>query len=520
MYQEKFNQSDIIEVNSIYFMSRKSFFSLFFISAVTLCQAQLRLPQYFADHAILQRDQPVTLWGWCDPGKQVSVLFDNRKYSDIVGQDSLWQVGIPPQQAGGPYRISIESGMEKLVLDDIYFGDVFFCSGQSNMQFLMGQEAYRSTQNSDFPLIRSLHVHRKTAITPQMDVWKAEWILATDKNLNRHSAVAYYFAKQIHERERIPVGIIHASWGASTIETFMDPHSLRDFPEARSQVEKITPEFVERVKSANDSLLTANPGVENPKGFINIENRYPTMVYNGMVVPFFSYPIKGVVWYQGEGNAFVPICYEYEAMLTAMINSWRASWRNELLPFFIVQLANYGKIIEKPESSAWAVVQEAQFAVSRKLENVRTAITNDIGDPKDIHPRNKRDVGKRLAVQALELIYGHTGQVTQGPVLKKATLVGNVFELSFENVGSGLVAKDSNNELYSFAIAGEDNQFYRARAEIKGDKVIVYSDEVPNPVYVRYAFESCPERINFYNKEGFPAVPFRTDRLKDAMKRA
>ena len=206
-------------------------------------------------------------------------------------------------------------------------------------------------------------------------------------------------------------------------------------------------------------------------------------------------------------------------MLTGIINSWRASWGNEHLPFFIAQLASYGKVIEKPESSAWAVVQEAQFAVSRKLENVRTAITNDIGDPKDIHPRNKRDVGKRLAVQALELIYDHTGQVTQGPVLEKATLKGSVFELSFENVGSGLVAKDNSKELYSFAVAGEDNQFYRAKAEIKGDKVIVYSEEVPKPVYVRYAFESSPERINFYNKEGFPAVPFRTDRLKDAMKR-
>lgn len=500
-------------------MRIKSLISIIFIWAVTLCQAQLRLPQYFADHAILQRDQPVVLWGWCNPGKQVSVSFNSKNYKGTTGPDSIWQVRIPVQHAGGPYKISIESDTEKMIINDIYFGDVFFCSGQSNMEFLMGNEAYRSSENRDYPLIRSLRVHRKTAITPQKDTYKAEWILATNKNLNRHSAVAYYFAKEIHETEKIPVGIIHASWGAATIETFMCPHALEDFLEAKSQVDKITPEFVERVKRTNDSLLKVNPGVANPKGFVNIENRYPTMVYNGMVVPFFSYPVKGVVWYQGEGNAFVPICYDYEAMLTGMINSWRASWGNAHLPFFIAQLASYGKVIEKPESSAWAVVQEAQFAVSRKLENVRTAITNDIGDPKDIHPRNKRDVGKRLAVQALELIYGHTSQVTQGPVLEKATLKGSVFELSFENVGSGLVAKDNSKELYSFAVAGEDNQFYRAKAEIKGDKVIVYSEEVPKPVYVRYAFESSPERINFYNKEGFPAVPFRTDRLKDAMKR-
>src|SRR5690606_11896111 len=204
--------------------------------------------------------------------------------------------------------------------------------------------------------------------------------LVTERaNFRQLSAVAYYFAKSIHEQEGIPIGIIHSSWGASTIETFMSPASLMDFPETKEQVQKITSEFDASTRKANERLLQENPNIKNPKGFVNIDNRYPTMVYNSMVAPFFSYPIKGVVWYQGEGNAFVPICYEYEAMLSNMINSWRSSWKDNDLPFFIVQLANYGKAIEKPEASAWTVVQEAQFKVSQNLRNVRTAIINDIG---------------------------------------------------------------------------------------------------------------------------------------------
>ena len=238
-----------------------------------------------------------------------------------------------------------------------------------------------------------------------------------------------------------------------------------------------------------------------------------------MITLFFKYPVKGVVWYQGEGNAYVPLCYDYEAMLNNLITYWRKSWKNEKLPFFIVQFANYGKVIDKPEASAWSVVQEAQFNVSKRMEHIGTIVINDLGDPSDIHPRNKRDVGTRLAHQALQVIYEYENKIVQGPVLKKAVIKDSLFELPFENIGSGLIAKDGGKEQYAFALAGEDNQFYRATTEIRGNRVVVYSKEVHKPVYVRYAFESSHEKINFYNKEGFPAVPFRTDQLKDAEKR-
>ncbi len=500
-------------------MRRKGFVGLFLFWIVISAQAQLRLPHYFSDHAVLQRDQPIVFWGWSTPGDEVSVTINDKEYFAKANVDSIWQVQFPAEPAGGPYNIKVAGVAESIVIDDIYFGDVYFCSGQSNMAFLMSNEQYNRDEKEAIPLVRQLFVYRNTAITPQKDVSKAEWMVTERSNFNRLSAVAYYFAKSIHQQERIPIGIIHSSWGGSPIETFMSPSALADFEEATEKVKEITTEFIENTRKANEQLLKENPGVRNPKGFVNIENRYPTMVYNGMITPFFKYPVKGVVWYQGEGNAFIPLCYDYEAMLTNLITSWRKSWKDEELPFFIVQLANYGKVIDKPESSAWSIVQEAQFNVSKQMKNVGTVVTNDIGDPSDIHPRNKRDVGMRLAEQALQMIYGHKKKVIQGPVLKGAVVKGNLFELSFENIGSGLIAKDGGKELYAFALAGEDDEFYRATAEIKGNKVIVYSKEVPKPVHVRYAFESSPEKINFYNKEGFPAVPFRTDQLKDAKKR-
>src|SRR5690606_2087800 len=330
-------------------MNINRFIGLFLLCVTLSAQAQLRLPHYFSDHAVLQRDQPVVLWGWSTPGDEVSVSFANKDYVSKTDSDSIWRVRLPARSAGGPYNMQIASKSEKITLNDVYFGDIYFCSGQSNMAFLMSNELYNRDEKEAFPLIRQFFVYRKTDITPQKDVSKAEWLVTERSNFRRLSAVAYYFAKSIHQQEGIPIGIIHSSWGGSPIETFMSASSLKDFKEVTEKVEKITPEFVANTRKANEQLLKDNPGTKNPKGFVNIDNRYPTMVYNGMIAPFFTYPVKGVVWYQGEANAFVPLCYDYEAMLANLVTSWRTSWNNETLPFFIVQLTNYGKVIEQPE---------------------------------------------------------------------------------------------------------------------------------------------------------------------------
>lgn len=495
----------------------KNLIGLFLILIATSVQAQLRLPSYFSDHAVLQRNQPVRLWGWSSPGSKVSITIASTHYSVKTASDSIWRVELPGKPAGGPYHIRITNATEEIAINDIYYGDVYFCSGQSNMAFTMNKEQHRQQEGKPFPLIRQLLVSRVPAISPQKNV-KAEWLVKDSSNFAKLSAVAYYFAKALHQQQWIAIGIINASWGGSPIETFMSPSSLNEFQKAAERIKSITPEFVATTKKTNEELLKANPGMKNPPGFINIENQYPTMLYNGMVSPFFYYPIKGVVWYQGENNAHPQLCNDYEAMLNNMIDSWRRSWNNGSLPFFIVQLANYGKVTNQTDVSGWAIVQEAQANLSKKKKHVGLAVINDIGDTGDIHPRNKRDVGNRLAAQALEIIYNNN-KLSQGPRLKKKRLKGSAFELTFENTGAGLVAKDGAEVLYGFLLAGEDHIFYKAKAEIRGNKVVVYSKDVPKPVHVRYAFESSPEKINFYNKEGFPAVPFRTDQLKEATKR-
>jgi len=485
----------------------------------TLAHAQLRLPRYFSDHAVLQRDQPVVLWGWSVPGDKLSVTMADVTHTTTTNRDSIWRVTLSAKPAGGPYDIVIKGATEKITIKDIYFGDVFFCSGQSNMVFTMNKEEHSVEEKENFPLIRQFHVYRNTQPWPQKDVGRAEWMISDEKMRKRFSAVAYYFAKEIYKEKKIPVGIILSAYGGSPIEPFMSKEALKDFPEAHSKADKITPEFIRKTQEENDRLLAANPGIKEPKGFVNIKNRYPTMIYNGMIAPFFFYPVKGVLWYQGETNTFIPQCYDYEAKLYHLVRSWRRSWKDEQLPFYIVQLPNYGEQVDVPKSSAWTFVQEAQFKVSQRMRHVHTIVTQDVGDPSDIHPTNKRDVGKRIAAQVLKQTYGDTKRIAQGPTVVKVDIRSDTIELHFANIGSGLEAKGGGKNLYGFALAGKDDKFYRATAELRGDRVVVYSEQVGEPLYIRYAFESNPAKINFYNKEGFPAVPFRTDELKDATTR-
>jgi sialate O-acetylesterase len=276
----------------------------------------------------------------------------------------------------------------------------------------------------------------------------------------------------------------------------------------------LSPEFMEATLLKNKQLVESS-GNPSPKGFVNLRNGYPTLVYNAMVAPFFNFPVKGVLWYQGEANSDIPTCFEYEKLLTSMITSWRASWKKPDLPFIVVQLANYNQKVSKVTPiSGWAVLQEAQYHVSQALNDVGIVVTNDIGNPVDAHPTNKQDVGKRSAAVALNKFYGYRSLVANGPSLRNAEISKDKIILSFDGIGGGLIAKNGGDQLNGFLIAGEDQQFYEATARISGDKVVVYHKEILSPKFVRYAFKDNPPPVNFYNKNGFPTVPFRTDTVK------
>ena len=461
----------------------KLFIGLVLILTTSSAQSQLRLPNYYGDHMVLQRGEKIKLWGWAKPGQEVTLTLDQRSYRANVGTDSTWSVALPEFKAGGPWVISVNAGEEQVNFKDVYFGDVWFCSGQSNMSFRVDQarDFDKELKDADYPLIRELGVGLDTSLDPQRNIKKGIWKSAGEKTISGFSAVAWFFAKELYKKNKIPVGIIHSSWGGTPIEAFMTgenpPHKIISATKAK--------------------------------------NLQPGLVYNAMVNPLFKFAVKGVLWYQGEANSHLPVCFEYERLLKTMIESWRRSWNKEDLPFLLVQLANYSQKNTSPgKISGWAVLQEAQHKVSDAMKNVGMVVINDLGNPTDSHPTNKQDVGKRLAAVAFHDVYGEKKMVAYGPSLKVIKSENGKLNLAFKDAGGGIVAKSGGIRLNGFSVAGDDLQYREAIAEIFDNHVIVYSPDVPKPVYVRYAFTDNPPPVNFYNKEGFPAVPFRTDNLR------
>lgn len=637
--------------------------------------AQLQLPGYYGDHMVLQRDQKLTLHGKSAPGKKVTLTLKNLSYNTVTRADSSWKILLPGMKAGGPYTISFSAGQLHKQLQDVYFGEVWFCGGQSNMNFKMKyiKDHKAELDDADYPLIRQLDVPRAAAIKKQSDIQASPWIRCNASTIDNFSAVALQFAKQLYKKHQVPIGIIHSSWGGSPIETFMDGAALQEFPLARKRIAAIGPDFIAETRKKNKEkimvweqnfyknsvyitatkTLNRNPtffdsadwrpihvpgfledqqikerkgmswykksfrlhkkdlkgGVTLDLGRINFacatfvngifvgqqmnpyynavcsipqdliregdnellvyafneseksgfrpiskplisdgqteiplsgtwlykpgttfdtkatlgeivtvdfENGYPTLAYNAMIHPFFNYQVKGVLWYQGEANATMAGCQDYEAMLSNLVRSWRKGWQHNKLPFLLVQIANYGQLTRQPIATPWAIVQEAQTNVSKKNSNTGIVITNDVGNPMDVHPTDKQTVGKRLAILARKMVYGEKNLVAAGPSFKSMTTSGHQVKVFFNHTGNGLKIP-LNGQLNGFSIAGEDGGFYRAAAAISGSTVLLTAPEVKNPKMVRYAFESSPPPINFYNQEGFPGVPFRTDHGKNIL---
>ncbi len=613
----------------------------------------LKLANVFTDNMVLQRNNEILIYGYGTAGNEVTIEFIDEKVSTKINDKGEWKIKLKSRDAGGPYEIKVTSGKEQVSIKNVLIGDVWFCSGQSNMEWQLmhtkdGAEELKNFKDND--KIRFFTQQQLPSPYPLREV-QGQWQLCNKENAQNFSAVAYYFGKKIYEETGIPLGLINSSWGGTPIEIWLDAELLKGNPITEPILKKWNSmslfdwkkwnygrglnyniefsdlKFVPKSKAKKTLYIrsceectgdsggywstwaksgsTANYMNKKEKGFIsgiigfnawagagtmlnnneiidlsdyefiefkvrgngkfsisltqpsiedydyyssidfeatpvfqniripisslrqggwgvakpftqnaikqfqfNIKSttvELPSVLYNGMVVPFADFKIKGVIWYQGESNA--ERAKQYETLLPLMIKNWRDLWKQEI-PFIIVQLPNFMQKKSQPAESSWAELREAQLKTMFKLPFVVTVSTIDLGDENDIHPKVKKPYGDRLANAALVLLYGKKGVLT-GPLYDSMEIKENKIYIKFKNAGSGLVSK--NGELNGFAIAGADKNFRWAKAEIKSnDTVVVWNDDVKDPVAVRYAWADSPE-CNLYNKEGLAAFPFRTD---------
>ncbi|MEX0776622.1 MAG: sialate O-acetylesterase [Phycisphaeraceae bacterium] len=488
-----------------------------------LLRAEVRLPGVIGSNMVLQRDGAAPIWGWADPGESVAATVGEVKLPVVqAGADGKWLVKIPPQKSGGPITITVQ-GTNTLTLTNVLFGDVWVCSGQSNMEMALfkssnGQE---DAAAADFPNIRLFKVAHKVAPEPQDDC-EGRWVECSPQTVRMFSAVGYYFGRDLHQSLNVPVGLVHSAFGGTPAGAWMPRSVLQanpDFASILKRADEFPQRYAEQVKlyevalskwekDSADAKTQGQPEPRKPRPPVAQEKSpvQPGVLYNGMIHPLIPLGIKGVVWYQGENNAAQ--AYQYRSLLPALIQSWRQDWGQGDFAFGIVQLPNYMARAEQPGNAIWAELREAQAMTARQVPNCGLAVTIDLGEEKDIHPRNKHDVGRRLSLWALAQVYGQD-LVASGPVYEGMKPERGAIRITFAHAHDGLMAKDGE-KLTGFAIAGEDRKFVWADARIEGSSVIVSSAQVPNPAAVRYAWANNPQ-CNLYNKAGLPAAPFRTD---------
>ena len=632
------------------------FFMLYTFCILFPSEAQITMPKFFSDNMVLQRDKPIHIWGRSSANEKIEISFKGQNKKTTATGNGSWSIYLDASAYGGPYTLTVKGERSGIAFNDVLVGDVWLCSGQSNMEFRLNNANDATTEiaTANYPNIRLFTVERAISNQPKTDVG-GTWQVCSPATAGDFSAVGYFFGKDIYQETHIPIGLICSSWGGTVAETWTSPDGIRNIPEFTQKIaesEKIDLAHFDQVnqtkKAAFEKALKNNPGIEekwyatdaystfdgrmrlpqgwsgttlsdmdgtvwfsteiilpdNPAGkqavlslgriddaditwingvevgrtdgydkdrvypikagilkqgrnvitisvsdysgeggingqndqlYLAIDgikhslakewkykiavdsrkygyvefgpNAYSSLLYNGMIAPLTKLPIKGVIWYQGESNDYNPALYR--TLFPNLITDWRTRWNDEF-PFYWVQLANYKATDKEPQQSKWAEIREAQTR-TLSLSKTGQAVIIDIGEAKDIHPKNKKDVGKRLALHALKYDYGQKDIVADGPTFQSMKAEKNKIIITFKNTGSGLVSKDNNESINGFAIAGKDKKFVWAKAKISGNTVIVWNDSISHPVAVRYAWSDNPGYLNLYNKEGFPACPFRTD---------
>ena len=479
-------------------------------------RADVRLPGVFSDNLVLQRGIAIPIWGWAGDGEKVTVTLGGKSVSALP-VNGKWLVKLPKQKAGGPLTLTVE-GKNRIVLKNVLIGEVWVCSGQSNMEWPLNRsfESGKDIADSANPNLRLFTVPKLKANEPVDDV-KASWQECNAETVKGFSAVAYYFGRDLQKALGVPVGLIHTSWGGSPAEVWMSQDVLESNPRYHSEILDSYAESFKRYeadlakwkKEVEDLKQEGKPPARNQPGL----GWKPTELYNGMIAPIIPYAIKGAIWYQGESNA--GRADQYRSLFADMIRNWRRDWKQGDFTFLAVQLAPWDKArkrtIEEITASAgdsdWAELREAQVLATQILPRVGIAVITDVGDKDDIHPTKKEPVGARLALQAQRIAYREK-LVASGPTYKSMKVKDGRIILKFRDVDGGLDA--AGGALKGFSICGADRKFVWANAEIHGDTVVVSSPSVPSPVAVRYGWADYPV-VNLFNKAGLPASPFRTD---------
>jgi sialate O-acetylesterase len=445
--------------------------------------ANVVLPPVIGSGMVLQQNTQVLLWGKAGTAQiKIITSWNNRQYIVLKQKDSSWRVRVQTPKAGGPYQITFIDG-GRTILKDILIGEVWVCSGQSNMEMPVKGFGNQPVFNSNDLLmdaenthIRLFRLERALSRTPQWDVKTTGWQMADAESVKDFSAVGYQYAKLLQEKLKVPVGVIMSTWGGTMIEAWMDSTSVKAFPE---------------VKPAADTAA--------------IVKNDPSVLYNAMINPFIGYGIKGVIWYQGEQNR---VNYQiYDRLMVAMVAQWRKAWAMGDWPFYYVQIAPYTYTVKDKQGLA-AYLREAQAKAMCEIPNAGMVVTTDAGSEKLIHPPDKSTVSKRLAYWALANTYGKKGISYQSPVYKSIKITGSSVFVNFDFTPNGLTA--FGKDISAFELAGEDKVFYPAKARISGNGVILESESVKLPVAARYVFKDWAVG-NLYNTEGLPVTPFRTD---------
>ena len=494
--------------------------------APTPAAAEVSVSNLFTDHMVLQRDVPVIVWGKASAAEQVSIVLANKTETTKADDDGRWQVKLPPLKVGsGPHQLVIE-GSNRIEINDILIGEVWVCSGQSNMAFAVSSanDPDLESLSANFPNVRIISVPQVGSQTP-LDNFQGKWETVTPETVKSFSAVGYFFGRQLHQTLNVPIGLIDTAWGGSACEAWIP----RDVLEQAGEYKELLAKWDDTAKSYDydaeaqryelqltawrlamaQALKDKKPVPRRPRLPRNIlaGQHRPANLFNGVLNPIVGYGIRGVIWYQGEHNS--GRAYQYRSMFPLMIDTWRKRWNQGDFSFYWVSLADFQDEVAEPVDSSWAELREAQTMVMSKLSNTGEAIITDLGESHDIHPRNKQDVAKRLARWALAKDYG-IELVYRSPLYKSYETKGNRIVVTFDHVGGGLDTFDVR-DVRGFTIAGEDQQFVNASARIVGkNQVEIWSDTITAPVSVRYAWAQNPI-CNLQNKEHLPVTPFRTD---------